>query len=189
MKRARERGFTLLEVLMATGALGILALALGSFSLGTRPGVVDASGAALPAVVARARALARASGDGATLAFAPSELGFSLTLSPHRPIPGSLFGATRPERIETFRAYLASSTSGTEPFAIFISSAGTASWAAWSASSGPLESEPGCAAPLGIVLAPSAQAAAGAPVFAPPSPPAQLRWFTLACQDATLLQS
>ncbi len=187
--RSRERGFTLLEILMATGTLGILALALGSFSLGTRPGVVSASGAALPAVVARARTLAEATGDGATLALVPSELGFSVTLYPHRPIPGSTFSATWVERIENFRAYLASSAGGTGPFAIFISSAGTASWAAWSAAGGTLESEPVCDAPLGLVLAPSAQAAAAAPTFVPSSPPPELRWFTLACQDATLLQS
>ena len=187
--RARERGFTLLETLMATATLCVLALALGNFSLANRPGVVIASDVALPAVVARARTLAEASGDGATLAFAPNGLGFSATLYAHRPIPGSAFGAGRAERIETFRTYLGSSVAGSAAFALFISSSGSASWAAWSSSDGPLASEPACEGSLGIVLAPTAQAAAFAPPFIPPSPAPELRWFTLACADATLLQS
>ena len=188
-KRAAERGFTLPDLLLATALLASLALALGASSLSSRPGAVAATAAALPALVARARSLAETSGDGATLAFAPNATGFRATLYPHRPLAGSAFSPYDFERIEGFAASYGSSAAGAGAFAIFISPAGTASWSTWTPSSGTLGAEPPCDAPLGIVLGPSAGAADAAPPFAPPAPQPPFRWFTLACDDATLVQS
>jgi hypothetical protein len=187
--RAHERGSTLLDVVLASALIGIAVLACGALSLGTRPGSLDAASVAVPSLVARARALAETTGDGATLAFTPSSAGFTATLYPHRPIPESAFDAATIEQSESFRVYFGSSASGPKAFAIFLSSSGSASWTAWSPASGLLAVEPACLPPLELVLGPSAAGVAAAPVAKPSPAPAALAWFTLSCEDATLRQS
>ncbi|HMD01496.1 MAG TPA: hypothetical protein VKG44_00900, partial [Candidatus Baltobacteraceae bacterium] len=151
MTRSAQAGFTLLEALLAVALLAGVVVVLGSGSLAQRPGALGATSSALPALVARARALAESSGDGATLAFAPQPDGFGVTLYAYRPIAGSPFGASSIAQRETYPAYVTSSA-GSGAFAIFISSAGTASYAAWSPASGALASEPACDAPLSLVI-------------------------------------
>ncbi len=175
--------------MLATALLGLAVVAFGAGSFASRPASLAAASAALPATVARARALAESSGDGATLTFAPSASGFVATLYPHRPVAGSSFSVATIEQTEAFRVYLASSSAGTSPFAVFLSSSGSTSWAAWTPTDGSLAAEPACDAPLELVMGPSAQAVALAPLAKPSPVPAALAWFTLTCQDATLLQS
>jgi hypothetical protein len=124
--------------------------------------------------VAEARALASATGDGATLAFAPGTSGFDVTLFPHRPMPEGAFSATVVARRESFRTQLHSSVAGAAAFAVFVSSAGTVSYAAWTPGDGELTAEPACTTPL---------------VFVVGSSPLDERRLTLACDDATLVQS
>jgi hypothetical protein len=187
--RPHERGSTLLDVVLASALIGLGVLASGAISLASRPGSLDAAGAGLPSFVARARALAQTTGDGATLAFVPSSAGFSATLYPHRPIPGSAFDAGTIEQSESFRVYFRTSTAGSGAFAIFFSSSGSASWTTWSPASGSLAAEPACLPPLELVLGASAAGVAGAPVAKPSPVPDALAWFTLSCEDATLRQS
>ena len=184
-----ERGSTLLDVVLASALIGLGILASGAVSLGIRPGSLEAATVALPSFVARARALAESTGDGATLAFAPSAAGFSATLYPHRPIPGSAFDPATSEQSESFSVYVRSSAAGGAAFAIFLSSSGSASWTAWSPASGSLDVEPACLPPLELVLGTSAAGVAGVPVAKPSPVPDALAWFTLSCEDATLRQS
>jgi len=186
---ADQRGFTLLEVLLAIALLAAFALAFGAQTLMQRPGALAATAAALPALVARTRALAESSGDGATLTIVPDAGGFTATLYPHRPSPGSSFDPNNVAQRERFPVFVGSSSAGSAPFAVFVSSSGTASSSAWAVSDGSLAAEPVCAAPLALVLATSPSALSTAPSLKPPTPPAGFVWFTLDCNDATLVQS
>ncbi len=178
----------MLEVLAAIATLSLVVVALGSASLVQRPGAVAASTSALPALVARARALAESTGDGATLELAPDASGFTATLYPHRPIPASDFNAATIAQVDRFSAFLASPAGGSA-LAIFIASSGGASWAGWTPASGALAREPDCSGSLQLVVGSSAWAVASAPLAKPSPAPAGLQWFTLSCQDATLVQS
>src|SRR5271165_3489533 len=146
--RARERGFTDLEVTLAAALLALTLLAFGAVSLERRPGSLAAASVALPSLVERARALAETTGDGATLAFTPIASGLAVTLYPHRPTSSSAFSPGGVEQLERYRVFVASSVSAAAPFALFLSSSGGASYAAWSPASGVLDAEPQCVAPL-----------------------------------------
>ena len=97
-----------------------------------------------------------------------------MTLFPHRPIPEGAFSATVVARRESFRAQVRSSIAGAAAFAVFVSSGGTVSYAAWTPAGGELTAEPACTTPL---------------VFVVGSSPLDERRLTLACDDATLVQS
>ena len=191
-RSAAGRGQTLLETSLA---VGIALLALAAFA-GYRLSGAQTAGIAsvdgLPAIVAQARATAAGSGDGATLAFAQDpalKVGsqrFEVALYRYRPRPGSAFDPARPLWRWRLSGAVRGST-GPGAFAVFISSAGTASFAAWTPEEPPLFNEPACTGPLRIVVAANPLLASEAPLDPPPGPRAGRAWFAMDCADARLV--
>jgi hypothetical protein len=187
-----ERGQTVLDVLVAV-AIALVALAcVSAYVVSRTPGATAAARSALPAAVEQARTIAASSGGGATLALAPepakagSRTRFDVVLYRYRPEPNSPFDRNRPERTWRLAGAFRAST-GPGPVAVFISSSGTASFAAWSPGDPPLQNEPPCTAPLGLTVAGDAKLLAGAPPSPPPGPPDGVQWFSLDCSDARLV--
>jgi hypothetical protein len=152
----RARGQSLVEVTIVLALM--LACLAGAYSLSQSPAPGIAAATALPAILGEARSLAAASGDGATVVLAPdgpgaSALSFRVTLFGGRPRPGGSFNAASPVRTERFAGRLSSSAAAAGPVAIFISTAGSASYAAWSPAQGLLASEPPCTSPLLVQVA------------------------------------
>jgi prepilin-type N-terminal cleavage/methylation domain-containing protein len=164
------RGQSLIEVLIAIAIL--LAALAGAVSISQSHAPAIAATSALPAIVGEARSLAATSGDGATVVLAPEGSGtnpayFRVMLFIGRPRPGGSFDGATPVRSERLVGRLSSSAAGAGSVAIFISTAGSASYAAWSPGQAPLASEPACIDPLVV-------SAAGAR-------------FSVACADAQLM--
>lgn len=129
---ARERGFTLLELVVAVGALSIL-LAAGAWAFSLHPNALAAGANDVDAALATARAVAASSGNGATVVFSPRRsssgalvAGFSLRVFAGRPDGlGSVTPASTMPVLSD--ASIRERTLGTVPFALFIDSAGNAS--------------------------------------------------------------
>jgi len=124
--RAREAGFTLLEMLVAIGIAVILLAAGGYWMLSMRPAALRGALDDFDSNLAAAKALAASSGNGATLVFAPQTdgvSGFTLRVYSGRPNASNAVTTTN-----TMAAISATSVSeahfGKPPFAIFLSSAG-----------------------------------------------------------------
>src|ERR1700678_769925 len=86
--RAREAGFTLLELVVAVGIAVILLAAGGYWMLSMRPGALRGALDDFDANLATAKAIAASSGNGATLVFAPQPNdapGFTLRVYSGRP--------------------------------------------------------------------------------------------------------
>ena len=124
--RAREAGFTLLEMVVAVGIAVILLAAGGFWMLSMRPAALRGALDDFDSNLASAKALAASSGNGATLVFAPQTggaPGFTLRVYSGRPNASNAVTATN-----TMAAISATSVSeahfGNPPFAIFLNSAG-----------------------------------------------------------------
>ncbi|MGB6061180.1 MAG: type II secretion system protein, partial [Candidatus Aquilonibacter sp.] len=124
--RAREAGFTLLEMVVAIGIAVILLAAGGFWMLSMRPAALRGALDDFDSNLAAAKALAASSGNGATLVFAPQTggaLGFTLRVYSGRPNASNAVTATN-----TMAAISATSVTethfGAPPFAIFLNSAG-----------------------------------------------------------------
>ncbi len=124
--RAREAGFTLLEMVVAIGIAVILLAAGGFWMLSMRPAALRGALDDFDSNLAAAKALAASSGNGATLVFAPQTggaPGFTLRVYSGRPNALNAVIATN-----TMAAISATSVSevhfGKPPFAIFLNSAG-----------------------------------------------------------------
>lgn len=134
---SRQKGSTLIETIFCVAIIVVMLAALGAYSLGRNAYAVHAAAGTFAALVADARAVAQTSGSGATIAIArDANGGFIATLYPYRPLPGA--DLTAPP-VRTLGANVALA-----PLAIFISSSGTASAAAWTPESGTLSAEPAC---------------------------------------------
>ena len=124
--RAREAGFTLLEMVVAVGIAVILLAAGGYWMLSMRPAALRGALDDFDSNLAAAKALAASSGNGATLVFAPQTggaPGFTLRVYSGRPTASGAVTTTN-----TMAAISATSVSeahfGKPPFAIFLNSAG-----------------------------------------------------------------
>ncbi len=124
--RAREAGFTLLEMVVAIGIAVVLLVAGGFWMLSMRPAALRGALDDFDSNLAAAKALAASGGNGATLVFAPQTggaPGFTLRVYAGRPNASNAVTATN-----TMAAISATSVSevhfGKPPFAIFLNSAG-----------------------------------------------------------------
>lgn len=127
----------LIETIVCIAIVVTVTAALSAYSYGRKAYAIRAAVSNLGALVVDARAVAQATGSGATIAIASDgNGGFVATLYPYRPIAGADTSAG-PVRTLAANVTLA-------PTAIFISSSGTASASAWTPGSGTLGAEPAC---------------------------------------------
>jgi prepilin-type N-terminal cleavage/methylation domain-containing protein len=122
---ARERGFTLVEIVVAVGISVILLVAGGAWMLGMRPGALRNAADDFDADFAAARAIAGGSGNGATIAFLPriGTPGFIMRVYSGRPTASGAVTTTNVMDV-TSGATVSEATFGSPPFAIFLNSAG-----------------------------------------------------------------
>ncbi len=124
--RESERGFTLVEMVIAVAIAAILLVAGGVWMLSMRPGALRGATNDFDSALAVARQLAATSGNGATLAFLPrpdGAQGFLLRVYSGRPNAANAVTATN-TMIASTNATVSEATYGSPPFAIFLSSAG-----------------------------------------------------------------
>jgi len=126
-----QRGFTLVEMVVAVGIVALLAVVV-TLSLALRPGALRATVASFDASFAAARAIAATSGNGATIVVAPRSdargrlPGFTLRIYRGRPTAeNAVTLADVPAVIAD--ADVREASFGSPPFAIFLSTAGNAS--------------------------------------------------------------
>ena len=86
--RESERGFTLIETIVACAIVATLLVAGGVWMMGLHPGALAQVTSDYDAAIGTARALATTSSNGATLAFTPiaGRSGFTLSVYAGRPI-------------------------------------------------------------------------------------------------------
>ena len=121
----RERGFTLIEIVVAVGVTAILMLAGGIWLLGWHPGALRNAADDFDAQLAAARAIAATSGNGATLAFVPATVGPGFVLRVYSGRPTAA-GAVKNGNVMALSstATVSEATFGKPPFAIFLNSGG-----------------------------------------------------------------
>ncbi len=127
-----QRGFTLVETVVAVGIAALLTFGIVTLSLALRPGALRATIGSFDASFAAARAIAASSGNGATIVVLPRSdagghpPGFTLRVYSGRPT------AATAVRLADVPALLSDAgvreaTLGVPPFAIFLSTARNAS--------------------------------------------------------------
>ncbi|MHB8141756.1 MAG: prepilin-type N-terminal cleavage/methylation domain-containing protein [Vulcanimicrobiaceae bacterium] len=128
-----ERGFTLVELMVAVAIAMLFAVGIVAYSLARRPAALRTAVDRYDALMVQARSLAAASGNGATLVFLPRSNaagtrvpGFTLRLYRGRPnATGALAPAVAAQVISD--ADIREARLGTPPFAVFLASDGSAS--------------------------------------------------------------
>ncbi len=189
--RVSERGFTLIETVVACAIVATLLVAGGFWMLGLHPGALVQATSDYDAALSTARALATTSSNGATLVFAPiaGRSGFSLRVYAGRPSSSNTVQPTTAMPV-TSDAVVSEKTLGAPPFAIFVAASGHVSGkasypvidASGNATFAPIPGEPACpmggfvltfSAPSGASATrtlPCTSSVAGAPGFPNPSP-------------------
>lgn len=150
-----ERGFTLIEVLVVVGIVALLVLAVGAFALGQRNYEIKAASDRFDSLVDAARAIARSSGNGATLTVVKGAggTGFVARVLNGRPNNVPAMAYANIPALESNASIKETSDLNTEaPFAIFVNSRGNMSAAAgWVyPDSGTIAQEPTCTAAIAI---------------------------------------
>ncbi|MGA3036254.1 MAG: hypothetical protein ABSE64_02120 [Vulcanimicrobiaceae bacterium] len=150
----------LIETIVCVMIVVVLMAALGANTLGRKAYAIRAAVQSFSAFLDDARAVAQTSGSGATIAIASDgNGGFTAALYAYRPLEGAV---TSSAPVRTLRGNVALT-----PVAIFISSSGTVSAAAWTPSDGSLALEPTCDTAISLTFADEAH--------------------TIPCEDAVLL--
>ncbi len=123
-----ERGYTLIEVVVAVAIAALLLAAGGVWLLGMRPGALPQAAHDFDADLNAARALASSTGNGATIAFLPrsGHDGFQLRVYRGRPTAADAVRASNVMPLIS-DASVREATFGSPPFALFFSSAGAPS--------------------------------------------------------------
>lgn len=124
-----ERGFTLLETLVAVAIAASLVLVLMMMPAAEHPYAAVAAAREFDAALAYARSIAATSGDGATLVFAPapgaSAQGFVLTVYSGRPDGNTPAASGLAPSLAS--ASVIEASLGAPPFALFVDSSGALS--------------------------------------------------------------
>ena len=145
-----ERGFSILEMTAAIGALALLVV-VSLVVVGSRtPYGVSSAETALAGAIDETRSLASTSGDGATLAIAATANGATGAIYAGR--PDGTTTLTTPVRTVAFAVPVHAPGIDPDHFALFVASGGTVSAAAWAAGQGAIATEPSCSAPIAIVV-------------------------------------
>jgi prepilin-type N-terminal cleavage/methylation domain-containing protein len=150
-----ERGFTLIELLVVVGIVAVLLIAAGAFALGQRNYEIKAAGDRFDSLVDAARAIARSSGNGATLTVVKGGggSGFVARVLSGRPNDLLAMKYSAIPALESNASIKETSDLNTEPpFAIFVNSRGNMSAASgWIfPDSGTIAQEPTCTAAIAI---------------------------------------
>jgi hypothetical protein len=133
----------LIETIVCVTIAVMLLAAFGATTLGRKAYAVRAAVQSFSAFLDDATAVARTSGEGATIAIASDgNGGFTATLYPYRPLEGADLSAAP---VRTLKGNVSLT-----PVAIFISSSGTVSAASWARSDGSLASEPACTTAISL---------------------------------------
>jgi prepilin-type N-terminal cleavage/methylation domain-containing protein len=165
-----QRGFTLIETIVACAIVATLLVAGGAWMIGLHPGALAQATSDYDAALSSARALAMTSSNGATLVFAPilGRGGFSVRVYAGRPSGSNTVQPTNAMPV-TSNAGISEKTLGAPPFAIFFGASGHVSGKAsypaiaanGNATFAPIATEPACPAG-GFVLTFSARSGASA---------------------------
>lgn len=140
----RQRGFSLIEVIIVVAIVITVATFVLAASSGARPYAARSAATQFDAALAYGRALAATSGNGATLLFTPGRAGFAISFYSGRPTAA---GALRPAAAPPMaaQAEVHEASVGPPPFALFLNSAGHATLAAVAAGTpAPMSAEPPC---------------------------------------------
>ncbi len=120
-----QRGFSLIEIMVAVGLSMVLAACALALTRGSRPAEVGSALAGFDALMNAADAIAATSANGATIIVEPLNARTRLTLYAGRPNGLSAMSRTAVPALET-QAQISEASSGSPPFAIFISGSGHA---------------------------------------------------------------
>ncbi|MFN2448343.1 MAG: prepilin-type N-terminal cleavage/methylation domain-containing protein [Candidatus Baltobacteraceae bacterium] len=141
----RERGFTLLETMIAAAVAAALLLAAIPLALGSRPAAAVTSALAFDAITQRAASLAASSGNGATLVIASSTNGYRMQLYAGRPTQADAMIADMPALVSG--ADIREAVLGGPPLTLFFDSGAHASGMRGAVDgTAALETDPGCPA-------------------------------------------
>jgi len=145
-----QRGFTLLEWVVTIAIVAMVVVAGGSFAYSLHPYATRSSVGRVSALLASARSLAAASGNGATLTFTAGTAQTTVALYPGRP-NGGAFGAV--VTTDVVDAIVASAgAGGGTTFALFVDSGGTGTASTWTPAAGTLAAEPACPGALDLTF-------------------------------------
>jgi len=146
----RQRGYTLLEIVVTVGIVAMLVVAGGAFAQSMHPYAMPAAVQRLGSLLAMARSVAASSGNGATLTLTRSGTQTLITLYAGRP-DGGTFGPV--VTTDTLDAEVTSAAVAGDTFALFVDSGGTGTAAVWTAAQGTLATEPACPGALDLTVA------------------------------------
>ncbi len=144
-----QRGFTLLETMIAVAIVAMLVVAAGAYAQAFHPYAAASSVARMSALLVTARGVAAASGNGATLTLTPNGTRTTVVLYAGRP-DGGTFGTV--VTTDTLEATVTSAAVSGDTLALFVDSAGTGTASAWTAAQGTLSAEPPCPGALDLTF-------------------------------------
>jgi prepilin-type N-terminal cleavage/methylation domain-containing protein len=144
-----QRGFTLLETMIAVAIVAMIVVAGGAFAQGFRPYATSSAVTRMAALLVTARSVAASSGNGATLTLVTSGDETTVTLYAGRP-DGGAFGTV--VTTDTLEATVTSAAVPGTTLALFVDSAGSGTASAWTVAQGVLATEPACPGPLDLTF-------------------------------------